>query len=75
MKEFFLFLMNSIFIFSIPIISLFLYENNDIWDKYLPFIFLFSTSIISIAFHEFFHALTAFFFVDTSIFNRRLFEI
>lgn len=71
MKEFFLFLINSIFFFSIPIISLLLYENNDIWDKYLPFIFLFSSSIISIACHEFFHAITAFVLGDSSIFGRR----
>ena len=70
-KEFILFLINSILLLSIPLISLFLLETSDTWDNYLSFIFLFSGSILSIAYHEFFHAITAFFLGDDSIFGRR----
>ena len=44
---------------------------RSISSKYLPFIFLFSGSILSIAYHEFFHAITAFLLGDNSIFGRR----
>ena len=70
-KEFILFLINSILLLSIPLTSLFLFEVYDKWDKYLPFIFLFSGSILSIAYHEFFHAITAFLLGDSSIFGQR----
>ena len=71
LKELILFLINSILLLSIPLTSLFLLEFYDKWDKYLPFIFLFSGSILSIAYHEFFHAITAFLLGDGSIFGRR----
>jgi len=67
-KEIILFLLNSTFLLSIPFLSLYFYEFSDKWDKYLPFIFLFSASILSVAFHEYFHALTAFILGDKSIF-------
>lgn len=71
LKEFILFLTNSCLLLSIPLTSLFLFEIYDTWDKYLPFIFLLSGSILSIAYHEFFHAITAFLLGDHSIFGQR----
>lgn len=70
-REFFLFIINSIVLLSIPLLSLYFYEKYNVWDNYLPFIFLFSASIISVAYHEFFHAITAYFLGDDSVFGQR----
>lgn len=70
-RELILFLTNSILFLSIPLISLYFLELYGYWNNYLPFIFLFSGSILSIAYHEFFHAITAFLLGDSSIFARR----
>ncbi|MDB2388188.1 site-2 protease family protein, partial [Alphaproteobacteria bacterium] len=71
LKELILFIINSILFLSIPLISLFLLEVYGYSDHYLPFIFLFSGSILSIAYHEFFHSITAFLLGDNLIFARR----
>jgi Zn-dependent protease len=64
------FALNLIALLTVPAVSFYFFNQYEVYRPLSGFIFCFSFAILSIALHEFFHAISAFFLGDELILER-----